>query len=179
MQFRKLELNFVPFGRLRIDIPKLMKGEVSLINRHNTGPKLDLAGYVSPNLKQVFIDLINKKTPDLSSLTITERLYLNNVLKKSYFEHNIPIASIKENKLGQGIHSDTKTHELQNKLDILLGEIAAGNNSRELFNMMTELLDHMVNLKLIEPKKAQKMLEDARYENVHDGKNKEEVSKET
>lgn len=161
--------DLIPFGSIKIDKSKLKNNIISLY-RNNDFKMNDFPNvYIDDKLKDAFKDIIKKRTPDISNLTSTERRYLGEVLTKAKIKHNIPKANFFGGELRCHCQSGSKINRLKNKYDLLLGEAAAGNDSRELKNMFATTIDEMVYNNIITRKQADAAMHEFNYDVANDG----------
>jgi hypothetical protein len=145
----------VSFGRYNIDKAKLAKNIVSFTHKNSNHTVTGLpAMSVSDALKNVILQTINEMPPSLDQLSAEEVGEFNHILKAACVAVNCkrpaepaetrPAASLVK-KLGL-FQSDA---DLTNRLQIIIGEISAGNNSKALKVELSRLLNALHRAKMI------------------------------
>lgn len=96
---------------------------------------------ITKNLKDIFIALINDKTPDFSNIS-----KLTDEDKENLYE---AVKISKYDKISIDAPSKTKDEQLSNEFDVLKGSILSGNNSDTAIKRFKFLLVRLMNSKRI------------------------------
>lgn len=140
----------VEYGRMVIDAIKLVKNELSVNykdSRHKpTGYKTNRK--ISKQLKENITDLIEGKGVDISKLKPQEQKFIKKFQRDSRMDGD----------LVGGCLDDLKT--LTGRLDVLKGEMKAGNNNKEIKNQISDIINKLVQLGALTVKDAIKASKD-------------------
>lgn len=127
--------HMVPLGRYLLDYSKLQGGTLSI--RHPHGPKV--VGWpnraVTSHLQKSLLSIIHKGKPLSTGLTVQEKMLLTKLLNQSH--STVP-------RMGADINVAP-----DEKLEIIMGEIDAGNDSKALKQQLRSLIHQMVKGGLI------------------------------
>lgn len=131
----------VDFGCFKVDLNNLKKGFFAILysNKHLVPGYPKIA--ITNNFRQVIKQLIGNQSLDTSNLTTEEVTYLNKLIKRCKFK-NVKYDSGETNA------------DLLKKLTIITGIINTGNDSRELLNELSLLLNQMVQNGAIKAERA-------------------------
>lgn len=136
---------FLSYGRLNIDSKKLQDGIVSVMfNDATNKPRRLKNRTVTNKCKEIIIQMLEGKNVDISKLSPAEQKYMIDLHNESRIKH-IAVA-------GGGLVDDIKT--LTHKFDVLVGEISAGNNSKEILNELSEIINGLVQKGVLSVKQA-------------------------
>lgn len=105
---------------------------------------------ITKNLKDIFIALINDKTPDFSNIS-----KLTDEDKENLYE---AVKISKYDKISIDAPSKTKDEQLSNEFDVLKGSILSGNNSDTAIKRFKFLLVRLMNSKRIPRGQANEIL---------------------
>jgi hypothetical protein len=105
---------------------------------------------ITKNLKDIFIALINDKTPDFSNIS-----KLTDEDKENLYE---AVKISKYDKISIDAPSKTKDEQLSNEFDVLKGSILSGNNSDKAIKRFKFLLVRLMNSKRIPRGQANEIL---------------------
>lgn len=133
----------IDFGKFAIDANKLNNNILSFAYKKNHHPITGLPNVkVSANVKSVIMQLINNHglAVDQSELTPEESKFVDHIVRKS----GIKFTS----------HVPTNGKKLTRRLELIVGMIDAGNNSKILKNELTDILNQCLEKGLITPKEA-------------------------
>ena len=120
----------VPFGKFSLDMKKLSDNRVSLAYPHNHHPVTGIPmAWISNRLKQVIMEILNDMPVNLNDLNEAEARYLDMILKKAKVRFN--------NRLSNN------DNELIKRLQMLIGTIGTGNNSKLVKNELSQTLNKL------------------------------------
>ena len=128
------------YGNLTIDLPKLM-GQLKLV-AHKNGSK-------------VYDKVVDFESIDLLTKRFNSRKDYSNLSKKVFEELNslsgIPIhkTSKKYQKIGSGVKFFSDSNDLFTRMELLVGEMSAGNNSTDVRDEFIEIVHVIHKLGLI------------------------------
>ena len=128
------------YGNLTIDLPKLM-GQLKLV-AHKNGSK-------------VYDKVVDFDTIDLLTKRFNSRKDYSNLSKKVFEELNslseIPIhkTSKKYQKIGSGVKFFSDSNDLLTRMELLVGEMSAGNDSTDVRDEFIEIVHVIHKLGLI------------------------------
>ncbi len=105
---------------------------------------------VSDNFVSYIFKFIRNEKPDNKTLSISERQLLDHILYLAGLHKEVRNSS------------DKTIKHLKEQLDILLGQIQAGNNNPELYNQIKEVLYKMHHFKLITQNEVRKKLKEVK-----------------
>ena len=125
----------VEFGIFGVDKVKLKHGLLSIIRLKNRKKINEFPNVIiSAELKMAIMECLNGVNPDLTTLSRPDQQYLQKFIKRSHVS-NLSIPKVNHNS---SVRSHTETEHffshLQRTLEIGLGEVKSGNNSKELVN---------------------------------------------
>ena len=139
------------YGNLTIDFPKLM-GQLRLV-AHKNGSK-------------VYDKVVDFDTIDLLTKRFNSRKNYSNLSKKVLEELNslskIPIhkTSKKYQKIGSGVKFFSDPNDLITRMELLVGEMNAGNDSNDVKNEFIEIVHVLHKLGLIDVSQLNSLLRD-------------------
>jgi hypothetical protein len=138
---------YIKFGKINISPDKLKYKNILSIQNNK---RLKIAGLknkiVSNKLSEVILKILNNEQPnfkDINDLEEEEKLLLDNILYLSGLHKNI----------GTGINS---TDKFKKKLEVIVGEIEAGNNNDKIKTDLYEVLFKLVHLGAIGEREARR-----------------------
>ena len=143
----KPKQEYIKFGKINISPDKLKYKNILSVQNNN---RLKLPGLknknVSNKLSDVILKIANNEQPnfnDINDLEEDEKLLLDNILYVSGLHKNI----------GTGINSIEK---YKKKLELIIGEIEAGNNNNQIKNDLYDILFKLVHLGSIGEREARR-----------------------
>jgi hypothetical protein len=140
----------IPFGNYMIDAKKLKKNILSITYRSGLKVKGLPNVQISDNFKKVFTkQKVNSKK---LSLTDGEKKYLQLLLNKSDAE----ISKSKNKVLNDG--SVNEISLMKNRLNILMGEIDAGNDNPKIKDEIASIITNLVELGKISREQAKEFM---------------------
>ena len=129
------------YGNLTIDLPKLM-GQLKLV-AHKNGSK-------------VYDKVVDFDTIDLLTKRFNSRKNYSNLSKRVFEDLNslseIPIhkTSKKYQKIGSGVKFFSDSNDLLTRMELLVGEMNAGNDSTDVRDEFVEIIHVLHKLGLID-----------------------------
>jgi hypothetical protein len=143
---------FKDFGYYNINYPRLIDKNVFNIlyksgSNHHLFPPIKISNEYRDFLKEL-IDDCRINDEKLSNLNEPESIHFNNVL----------IASGLSNKFKLKANNSEKIKEENNRFNILLGEIKAGNNNRQIIKELKSLIKKFMNDGRLNKNEAQQAL---------------------
>ena len=139
------------YGNLIIDLPKLM-GQLRLV-AHKNGSK-------------VYDKVVDFDTIDLLTKRFNSRKNYSNLSKKVFEKLNslseIPIdkTSKKYKKIGSGVEFFSDSNELMTRMELLVGEMNAGNDRNDVRNEFIEITHVLHKLGLIDVSQLNSLLKE-------------------
>ena len=139
------------YGNLTIDLPKLM-GQLKLV-AHKNGSK-------------VYDKVVDFDTIDLLTKRFNSRKNYSDLSKKVFEKLNslseIPIhkTSKKYQKIGSGVKFFSDSNDLLTRMELLVGEMDAGNNSTDVRDEFIEIIHVIHKLGLIDVGQLNSLLKD-------------------
>ena len=139
------------YGNLRIDLPQLM-GQLNLV-AHKNG-------------SMVYDKIVDFDTIDLLTKRFNSRKNYSNLSKKvfeylnSLSEIPIPKTSKKYQKIGSGVKFFSDSNDLLTRMESLVGEMNAGNNSTDVRDEFVEIIHVLHKLGLIDVGQLNSLLEE-------------------
>ena len=139
------------YGNLIIDLPKLM-GQLKLV-AHKNG-------------SNVYDKVVDFDTIDLFTKRFNSRKNYSNLSKKVFEELNslseIPIhkTSKKYQKIGSGVKFFSDPNDLLTRMELLVGEMNAGNDSNDVRNEFIEIAHVLHKLGLIDASQLNSLLKE-------------------
>ena len=139
------------YGNLAIDLPKLM-GQLKLV-AHKNGSK-------------VYDKVVDFDTMDLLTKRFNSRKNYSNLSKRVFEDLNslseIPIhkTSKKYQKIGSGVKFFSDSNDLLTRMELLVGEMNAGNDSTDVRDEFFEIIHVLHKLGLIDVGQLNSLLED-------------------
>ena len=143
---------FKDFGYYNINYPRLIDKNVFNIlyksgSNHHSFPPIKISDEYRDFLKEL-IDKCRINDDKLSKLNEPESIHFNNVL----------IASGLSNKFKPKANNSDKVKEENNRFNILLGEIKAGNDNKEIIKELKSLIKKFMNDGRLNKNEAQQAL---------------------
>jgi len=143
---------FKDFGYYNINYPRLIDKNVFNIlyksgSNHHLFPPIKISNEYRDFLKEL-IDDCRINDEKLSKLNEPESIHFNNVL----------IASGLSNKFKPKANNSEKIKEENNRFNILLGEIKAGNNNKQIIKELKSLIKKFMNDGRLNKNEAQQAL---------------------
>ena len=138
------------YGNLTIDLPKLM-GQLKLV-AHKNGSK-------------VYDKVVDFDTIDLLTKRFNSRKNYSDLSKRVFEDLNslseIPIhkTSKKYQKIGSGVKFFSDSNDLMTRLELLVGEMNAGNDSTDVRDEFVEIVHMLHKLGLIDVGQLNSLLE--------------------
>ena len=139
------------YGNLTIDLPKLM-GQLKLV-AHKNGSK-------------VYDKVVDFDTIDLPTKRFNSRKNYSNLSKRVFEDLNslseIPIhkTSKKYQKIGSGVKFFSDSNDLMTRMELLVGEMKAGNDSTDVRDEFVEIIHVLHKLGLIDVGQLNSLLEE-------------------
>jgi hypothetical protein len=131
---------FINFGDKQLLLKKLFLSNIlSIINKHHKKVNGFNNIKVSDMFVEIIYDIIHNKNYQSKLNKINEN-------EKTIFDHLLKVCNLHKKLVGSGIISIDK---LKKDLEILEGEIQAGNNNKILQKKLRDLLAKMVHYNLI------------------------------
>ena len=127
--------NLIPFGKIYIHIPNLLKGYLALRNSNKKYIKHKPMIPISHELKQIFIDILYKNKFEQTAYDALDDK------SKKIFDDACVYAKFMTHGVSRLMsYSIREKEELLKKYELLKGEIESGSDSKEIIKTMRNIL---------------------------------------
>jgi hypothetical protein len=146
-----------PVGNLCVDIKKLDRSNTLSISYKNKHKIAGMPNFkVSDKMKAAVLSLVNQKKPNVNGLTVNEKQYLQQLIDKSGIYLTLQHRTVGGGySVGNGNIVRGAVDEidmLQQRIQVLLGEIKSENKNPAIKNELSTLLGRALQLEILNPK---------------------------